>query len=130
MGSIGVMMIIFICYLFEVILLLFLLLSAIYICFITLLSLAITIMIIFVLTHAHLYPLPSVHPLTYNITVIPTTTIIIILTTIIITNIINFSAALLILQTGKMISQLLRACQTLELSTQLSKKCSKVFAEV
>lgn len=33
------------------------------------------------------------------------------------------------LQKGKMISQLLKACATLELSTQLSKKCSEAFAK-
>lgn len=39
------------------------------------------------------------------------------------------TAALHVLQTGKMISQLLKACQTLELSTQLSRRCCDAFAK-
>ena len=37
--------------------------------------------------------------------------------------------ALHILQTGKMISQLLKACQTLQLSTSLSRRCCEAFAQ-
>ena len=37
-------------------------------------------------------------------------------------------AALQVLQNGKMISHLLKACQTLELSTQLSRPCCESFA--
>lgn len=37
--------------------------------------------------------------------------------------------ALQVLQSGKMISQLLKACQTLELSTQLSRYCGEAFAQ-
>lgn len=36
--------------------------------------------------------------------------------------------ALTVLQTGKMISHILKSCQTLELSTQLSKRCCEAFA--
>lgn len=38
-------------------------------------------------------------------------------------------AALHTLQSGKMISQLLKACQTLQLSTQLSRYCCEAFAQ-
>lgn len=38
------------------------------------------------------------------------------------------TAALRTLQTGKMISHVLKACQTLELSTQLSRRCCEAFA--
>lgn len=38
-------------------------------------------------------------------------------------------AALKVLQTGKMISQLLSACQTLELSSQVSRYCCEAFAQ-
>jgi len=38
------------------------------------------------------------------------------------------NAALHVLQTGKMISQQLKACQTLELSTQVSRRCCEAFA--
>lgn len=40
-----------------------------------------------------------------------------------------YEVALQVLQSGKMISQLLKACQTLELSTQLSRYCGEAFAQ-
>lgn len=39
------------------------------------------------------------------------------------------TAALEVLRSGKMISHVLKACQTLELSTQLSKYCCEAFAQ-